>query len=161
MKSVIEHPKYGKIEYVENFWNGKKELIVSGVYLRPRGKTVFVGEFDELDKDFEVIGNYAAGATLKVDGEKFELVPKTKAYEYFIYFLPLILVLIWGNVPDLVKIFPVVGGLIGGAISGGFSMAALIYGKGAKNILVKLLIALITTVIVFVICGLIGFAIIG
>ena len=85
MKSVIEHPKYGKIEYVENFWNGKKELIVSGVYLRPRGKTIFVGEYDELDKDFEVIGNYAAGATLKVDGEKFELVPKTKAYEYFIY----------------------------------------------------------------------------
>ena len=73
----------------------------------------------------------------------------------------LILVLIWGNVPDLVKIFPVVGGLIGGAISGGFSMAALIYGKGTKNILVKLLIALVTTVIVFVICGLIGFAIIG
>ena len=31
MKSVIEHPKYGKIEYVENFWSGKKELIVSGV----------------------------------------------------------------------------------------------------------------------------------
>ena len=54
-----------------------------------------------------------------------------------------------------------IGGLIGGAISGGFSMAALIFGKRTKNVLFKLLIALITTVIVVLICGLIGIAILG
>ena len=161
MKKSIVHSKYGKIEYVENFWNGKKELIVDGKYLHQRSKTIFIGEYDDLDKEFEVIGNYAAGATLTVDGQKFELVAKTKWYEYIIYFLPLILVLVWGNSPSLCKIFPVVGGMIGGAIGGGFSMAALIFGKGTDKILVKFLISLVTTIIVFVICALIGIALLG
>lgn len=144
MKKVVEHKKYGKIIYKENFFNGKQQVIIDN---------------DELV--YEIKGNYAQGVSLKIYGETIEIVPKTQKYEYLIYFLPLIITLIWGFIPGLVEIIPVVGGLIGGAISGAISFMLVIYGKATDKIAYKLLIALAGIIVSLAICAGIGYLIVG
>jgi len=142
MKKTITHERYGKITYRENFFNGKQEVITDN---------------DELV--YEIVGNYAAGVSLKINGKLIEIIPKTKKYEYLIYFLPLIFVIVWGFIPKLVEILPVVGGLIGGAISGALSFVALIYGKATDKIYLKILISLAALIVSVAICAGLGFLI--
>ncbi len=161
MKMIVEHAKYGRIVYEENFWNGRRDITVGDIYLRHKSKNIFLGDVGDECVEFEVVGNYAAGVKIKLDGEYVEIVPKTKWYEYLIYFLPFILVMIWGNNQALCEILPVIGGLIGGAISAGVSFAALIQGKKSSKILHKLICALVGLIVGFGICAGIGLLLVG
>ncbi len=111
MKKIIRHPVCGEIVYTENFWTGRKTLTVGGETQRvPRKEFVIDG------KRALVKGNLLTGASLLIEGEFLELIPKTSWYEYLLAVLPLIFVMVWGNSPALCAIFPVIGGGIGGFI---------------------------------------------
>ena len=161
MRNEVTHNKLGNIVYEENFFNGKKSLIVNGNVLHQRSETVFVEVDEEKEIEYQVTGNFAAGVVVKAKGVSVQVVPKTPGYEYLIYFFPLILVLIWSSIKELCDVVPLVGGLIGGAISGAISFAALVLAKCKKNMLTKIGISLAATAIAFAICALIGFLIIG
>lgn len=161
MKKIVNNEKYGQIVYEENFWSGKREITLGDVKLSQKSKNIFIGNINGENIDFEVQGNFVSGARIKLDGEFFEIVPKSKWYEYVLFFLPLILVIIWGSSKELCQILPVVGGAIGGGISGGFSMAALIASKKYTKLAPKILCALIGLVAAFVTCAVIGLAIVG
>lgn len=161
MKSEVTHNKLGNIVYEENFFNGKKSLIVNGNVLHQRSETVFVEVDEEKEIEYQVTGNFAAGVVVKAKGVSVQVVPKTPGYEYIIYFLPLILVLVWSSIVQLCEIIPVTGGLIGGAISGAISFASLVFAKCKKNLSTKILISLAATAIAFTICALLGMLIVG
>lgn len=119
MKIVNYSEKYGKIIYSESFWTGKKSIFVDDVQLKKTdNKKQYV-----LFKDGESIwvtlkGNYLSGSTLQIENEVYELSPKLKWYEWVLALIPFILTITWGNSVKLVQIFPIIGGAIGGAISG-------------------------------------------
>lgn len=71
--------------------------------------------------------------------------------------------LLWfgGNVPSLIKIFPVVSGAIGGLISGIFAVVSLYVMKLTKKPHWKILIGLGFFVLTVLICYLIALAILS
>ena len=72
--------------------------------------------------------------------------------------MPLVLILIWGNIPALCEIVPVIGGAIGGAISGVTSFFSVIFMKKTENVLFKLLIGVGMIVGTFLLCMVLAFA---
>ena len=152
MKMINDHDKYGKIEYNESFWTGKKTIIVNNLALTKIGKNQFAGG----EYSVKVIGSALSGITLNINGVFVKMSEKTTVIEYILAFIPLVFILFWGNIPQLCAIFPVVGGAIGGAISGAFGTVSLMYMKTQKKIIGKLIVALITFVAAIISCFLVA-----
>ena len=158
MQQVVMHDTIGKIEYNENFWTGKKTLSVNDVPLQKISKKDFMLPSGE---QVSVCGNYLTGSYLQTATEKIRLTPSVTWYEIALSVLPFLLILIWGNVPALCAIVPVVGGAIGGAISGVLSFVNLFIIKGIKSVWLKMLISVCMLGAAFLICFLIGLAILS
>ena len=154
--------KYGTITYEESFWTGKKTLYLEGKELEKYSKNVFIYK-DCGGKEIEIItkGNVYTGLSLMIDNELIELSPKLKWYEIIFSLLPFILIMIWGNVPSLCAIIPIVGGAIGGIVG---AIATLLTGafiRKTDNILFKFLISLIVVAVSFLICFIIALLILN
>lgn len=158
MKQVINHEKYGEIIYEEGFWLGKKWLTVNGVPLNKISKREFQMQDGSILK---IQGNFLRGASLVIGTETINLTPKVKWYEVALCLIPFLLIMVWGNVVALCEIVPVVGGAIGGGISGALSFLGLVFIKNVKPIWLKILIAIAVTGVTFGICCGIGYAIVG
>ena len=91
-----------------------------GAPMEKTGKKSFVKQMDGSELRISVKGNFVSGVTMSINGtEEIQVVPKMKWYE-IVFSLPIfMLIIIWGNSVPLCKIIPVMGGAIGGAISGG------------------------------------------
>ena len=158
MKQTIQHETYGEILYEESFWLGKKSLSIGGVQLEKISKK----DFKLQDGSFATInGGFLQGATLTLNGETIRLTPKIKWYEIVLCVLPFLLTLIWGNVPALCAIVPLVGGAIGGAIGAIFGVAGLYGMKSVKPIWLKIIIALASLAVTFGICCGLGYALLA
>jgi len=160
MKNTIQHPIYGQITYEESFWTGKKTITIGDNRLQNAQKNSFywiVGETSEL---VIVTGNAMLGVSLTIRGEIIWVYPKTPWYDWLLAFLPMVLIMFWGNSAALSSIIPVVGGAIGGGICGGAAVTGMYLFHG-KRLWQKLLIALTTAVITFIICAVLGFAILS
>ena len=138
MKEIVQHPTYGEIVYEENAFTGKTKLTVNGVEA-PQGKkrTFSLGE-----KIVTVKGNSMFGAKLIIDDEEIRVIPAPLWYEVILALLPILFLEIWGNVPSLCRIFPVVGGAVGGALGAFFGLGGLIFMKTTKSPLNKVLFGL-------------------
>lgn len=152
---------YGIIEYEEGFWTGKKTLKLNGVKLHSTNKTSYTFEHEEKIVMAMVVGNIYKGSILHIGNEKYEIYPKSKWYEFILAILPFILIIVWGNSVELCSVVPVVGGAIGGGISGVFGVLSLLLMKSNKNPLIKILIGLGLFVVTFLVCAVIGYAILG
>ena len=75
---------------------------------------------------------------LVIGGETIALVPAATWYEIVCSVLIFAFVLVWGNSVALCSIFPIVGGALGGAVSGAMAIVNLYVMKSVKNIWVKL-----------------------
>ncbi len=139
MKSSVRHIRYGRIEYDENFWTGKRELTVRGKKLQKVKRNVFKSTFG---REYCVKGNFLTGATLHVGRNEIQLSEPCKWYEIFCSVLIAVFVMTWGNIPALCMIFPMVGGLIGGAIAGLGVCTNLYLMKHTKGVGKKLLVCL-------------------
>ncbi|MBQ2894426.1 MAG: hypothetical protein IJE92_02800 [Clostridia bacterium] len=153
MKSVVQHEKYGNVIYEENFWTGKKTITIDGTRLEKASKTEFL--YPMMDGTFTHVklkGNYLMGVKLDINGETVQVVESPKWYELVMYILTFVLILVWGNSPELCAIVPVLGGALGGLISAAIILAGLGLSRKVKNGLVKFLISLGTLVVTFVAC---------
>ncbi|MDE5593720.1 MAG: hypothetical protein K2I75_07295 [Clostridiales bacterium] len=158
MQTVIQHQTYGEIVYDESAWTGKKALSIGGTPLEKVSKR----EFKMQDgTTVTVNGGFLQGASLDVKGEKIEVTPRVKWYEIVLCMLPFLFVMIWGNVTALCKIIPIVGGAIGGGISGLCSVLGLWGMKSVKPIWLKLLIAFASFAVTFAVCYGIAIAILS
>ena len=158
MKSVIQHESLGEIIYEESAWTGSKSISINGQRLKKVKRNVFqTPEGDTVT----LKGNFVLGTTAVIGTETVALTKPTKWYEYVLSVIPFILIIIWGNSIALCNIVPVVGGAIGGAISAVFVVLNLLLIKKVKNIGLKILIAVVTTGLCFLICYLIAIAILS
>ena len=140
MKASTHHVGYGEIEYNENFWTGKRELTVGGQKLTKKKKNVYTLNSADGDLDCRVKGSFLTGASLYIDQDVIQLSEPCKWYEFFCSVLILAFVLTWGNIPQLCMIIPIVGGAIGGAISGLGACINLFLMRRMKQVGLKLLI---------------------
>lgn len=158
MKETITHNTIGKIEYFESFWTGKKTLTINDVPLQKISKKDFVLPDGA---QLSVGGNYLTGSYLQTAMERIPLTPRVKWYEIVLSVLPFLLILVWGNIPALCQIVPVVGGAISGAISAVFSIVNLFIIKGIKPVWLKILISVGVLAVTYLICFLCGWAILS
>lgn len=163
MKRLINHEKLGTIVYEESLWTSNKSLSINGVKLQKTSKKTFVLTDKETGavKTAYLEGSIVTGVTLSVDGVVVQLAEKSKWYEYAFSVAIFVLIMVWGNNPNLCKIIPVVGGAIGGGISGLGVVTSLVLMKNAQKPLFKILIWLGVTACVFLLCFLIAIAILG
>ena len=118
MQKSTVHEIYGEVCYYENIWTGKKKITINGVELAPKNKTTFLFNDGTGVKEAKISGSVFNGVKLNIDGNIIEMTPPTKWYEYITGISLVLFVIVWGNNPALVAILPIVGGGIGGAISG-------------------------------------------
>lgn len=138
----IKESKFGKIIYEEGFWSGKKTITIGDTILTNVSKTEFEYEENGEKVKVELIGNFFTGISLKIKEEIVEITPKTKWYETTFAILPFIFDMIWGNVPALCSIFPIVGGAIGGAMTALGGILILNYIKKTSLVKYKILIGI-------------------
>ena len=142
MKACVHHVGYGQIEYSENVWSGKRELSISGQKLPMKKKNTFTVNTENGPLDCRVKGNFLTGATLFIDRDIIPLLGPCKWYELLCSLSIILFVMVWGNVPQLCAIFPIIGGAIGGGICGFLGSINLILMRQTKNVGAKLLIFL-------------------
>lgn len=138
MQERYMHPFYGEIVYEESFWSGKKIITIDGQELQKVSKNKFLFN----GKEVLVKGSVAFGAKLCFENETIELTKKPTWYEITLAILPLLFLIIWGNVPELCLIFPVVGGALGGALGAVAGIVYLLLVKKMKNPAIKILFGL-------------------
>lgn len=161
MKIVINDEKYGQIAYEESAWTGKKSICFNGVQLTKISKKEFALPAENGIVNVSVQGNYIKGAKLLIDGREIAVTPPVRWYEIAMSVAIFLLILVWGNSFTLCSILPVVGGAIGGAISGVFTALNLFIIKPIKNIGLKALISLGMCAASFAVCMGVGFAIVS
>ena len=161
MRSVISDEKFGQIVYEESAWTGRKSIYVNGKPLSKITKNTYFLSDGEMKANFVVQGNYLKGSKLLIEGREIQVTPPVKWYEVALSVFIFALVLVWGNTPLALYVLPVVGGAIGGLISGAFMILNLFIIKQVKNIGLKILISLGLCAVSFLICMGIGFAIVG
>lgn len=161
MKKIIKH-SCGEIIYEESFWTGKKEISINGQKLKKLGKTLFeyTDEEGKITKVY-LMGNFVGGTKITLDNQSIQVTEPAKWYEYALAILIFVVVLIWGNSPALCSIIPIVGGAIGGGISGAMGCGALILMKSTNNILYKILIVLGMFMATILICFVIALGLIS
>jgi len=159
MNAIINHETYGQIIYNENFWTGKKTLMVNGKHLTKTNRKTFLYSDESQSKSFVLSGSFLKGAILTIDNEKIQLTPPTKWYELLLPMIVFIALLSWGTSPALVTIFPIVGGAIGGAIDAIGSFSSMLTMKSIKSVPFKLLawlgISILTILVNFLVATLI------
>ncbi len=161
MKIIKEIENIGTVRYEESVWAGKKTLFVDDVKLTKKSKTTFEYVKDEVVTQFSLEGNILKGVNLVVNGAKYEILQKTAWYEYIVAFIGTVFVLIWGNVPALCEIFPVVGGAIGGLIGALGAILGIYMMRVSRKPVIRLLIGLAGSILAVLICFLIGLAIVS
>ena len=161
MKASTHHVGYGQIEYNENFWTGKRELAIGGQKLLKKKKNVYTFNSETGNLDCRIKGSFLTGATLHIDQDVIQLSESCKWYEIFCSVLICVFVLTWGNAPSLCRIVPIVGGAIGGGISGMTACMNLFLMRETKKVGFKLLIWLGMFLGTIAICFLIAQFILG
>ena len=161
MKEIVKHEVYGEICYEENFWTGKKNVVIDGIATTKIGKMSF-----EYTKGEEMIrgiikGNYISGVTLIMNDEPVKIVPAPTSFEIVLSVAIFVLILVWGNSAALCSIIPVVGGAIGGGISGLLAFANLMVIRKKEQMSMKILFSLAFMVISFLLCYLVALTIIS
>ena len=156
MKATVHHVAYGEIEYEESVWTGRRDLSFSGKPLERKKRNLFLYRDGTRDVECRIRGNFLYGTTLIVEGEEIVLTPSCKWYEIALPTLLFAFLLVWGNVPALGAIVPIVGGALGGAVAGGAWYATLYLMRRVKDPGLKLLVWLGMLAGSFLVCFLLA-----
>ena len=81
---TVDHPKYGRIEYSDNFW-GKKTLVINGVKLPRKARNTFVLNTSDGSLDCKLRHKLLMRIYLCIGEEKF-LVFSIKWYEFLLLY---------------------------------------------------------------------------
>lgn len=156
MKFTVNSEKYGKIEYFESAWTGKKSLTIADRPLVQTSKDSFVHKTTIGDLGVKINGSYMRGVTIDIAGDKIEIIEKPKWYVLTLIILFAIIPIAWANVPSLVKILPIVGGAIGGGFVGVCAVASYMLTRIVKKPIHKILVTIAVFLISIAILYLLG-----
>lgn len=158
MKTIVNHNELGEITFRESFWTGRKSVLINGTELKKVSKQTFVTADG---REISIEGNFMRGSHARIGDEVYQLTPSAKWYEYVLSVIPFVFVMIWGNIPFLCEIVPIVGGAIGGLISGAFVVIGLFVMKSVRPIWLKIVVALLNFGVTFLLCYLVALAILS
>ena len=165
MKKVIQNEELfegRELVFDENPITGNISLSLDGQLLEKRNKKEFILKQNEEEIKLIYTGNRVSGSQLKVGDKTYPVLDKQPVYIWPIAVLPFLLVMIFSSIPALAKNgFPVVGGAIGGGISGLLSVLSFYMMTTTKKPLFKILIGLAFTLGTVLICYLLGLAIVN
>ncbi|MBQ8446263.1 MAG: hypothetical protein IJX31_00625 [Clostridia bacterium] len=161
MEIVVQNKEYGTVIYEENVWTGKKKIKINDVELQKTGRNKWTYEFGGEILEVSVKGSFLMGAVLTIGNENIQVTEKPTWYSYVLSVLTVAFVIIWGASVTLVKIFPIVGGALGGAISALYAVLNLYLAGKVKSAGYKLLIGLGMFVAAVLTCYLLGVGIFG
>ena len=157
MKVTVQHATLGEIVYTEGIWSGKKTLTVGGVEAKPISKKDFILNNERIF----LKGSYLAGVCLYIGDEVIQIVPRPKWYELILAILPFAFLMVWGNNPQLCAIFPVTGGMLGGAVGGAALTCSLLLMRMQKKPLYKVLVGIAFLAAAILVCYLIALALLA
>ena len=140
MKFTVNSEKYGKIVYSESAWTGRKSLTIADRPLNQLTKDTYVHNTTIGDLPVKVKGTYMTGVTIDIAGDKIEIIEKPKWYVLTLIILFAVIPMVWSNVPSLVKIFPIVGGLIGGLVIAVSAIASYMLARKVDKPIYKILV---------------------
>ena len=121
MKYTIENERYGTIVYSEGLMLGRRSITLNGKPMTKVNKRLFTS--DDGRVKISIAGDLFKGEKLLINNiDEISVIPPCKWYEIAITVFIIAFLITWGNVVSLVKIIPIVGGVVGGAISGLFGM---------------------------------------
>lgn len=161
MKKIISNETYGEIVYYESPWTGKKGLTVGGTPLEKKDKNTFEREIDGTREIFGIKGSFITGVKLLAGGQTHVLIDAPKWYEIVLPFIIFAFILVWGNIVATFEILPIVGGALGGAISGLLAMVCFLIMRFVKKIYWKLLVFAACFALTVLACYLIALAILS
>ena len=161
MNSIIKIDGVGELSVTENFWTGSKTLSLNGVKLQKVSKKQFSCRLGEQILDIFIDGNFLTGLKCTVNGKTYKVTEAAKWYEYVLAIVPFVFIMVWGNIPATIKIFPVISGALGGAISALLSFTSLYVMKMIKKPYLKVLVGLGFFVLTVLICYVIALAILS
>ena len=161
MKKVIVHEPYGEILCEENNWTGRKSVSIGGKPLETVAKNTFRYSEGESAVEVKTKGSFVTGLKLAIGEETLQVFPSPKWYEILLALPCLLFILIWGNSLTLVSIFPVVGGALGGGISGGMTFLSFYCMRVMPRIRDKILVGFAFLALTVFVCWLLAIAIIG
>lgn len=140
MKTFINHETYGQIVCEENFWTGKKNLIINGKYLTKIDKKTFCYNDGKEDKYFTLNGSFIRGLYISVGIDKIQITPPIKWYELILPIFLFAVLLVWGSSVRLCSILPIVGGAVGGLINALGMILSMLAMKSMNSVWLKLLV---------------------
>lgn len=111
-KAIINDETYGKIKYEEDFWAGKRSMSINGNYLSQVKKNVFEYKSANGIENVKIVGDYFFGVNAVI-GSKRILLFRMHWYEFLMALLIVVFTTVWGNLPFLYNILPIVNGLLG------------------------------------------------
>ncbi len=158
MQIRIQHAVYGELVYEESFWTGKKTITQNGIAATKVDKKTFALASGE---QMSLVGNIMTGVKGVINGEEIVFSPKSAWYEIVLAILPIVFIIVWGNIPAAVVIFPIVGGALGGLIGGIMGVTSIIVMKKTEKTGVKVLIGLGMFVAALLICWVLANILIG
>ena len=156
MREYLRDSEIGEIIYEESMWSGKKTVYINGKMLLKTGKNMFAWENNGEQSYVIVKGNIFSGLYLEIGGRDIVVSGKPEWYELTLAILTFVLCLVWGNSPTLCSIVPIVGGAIGGMISGALTFTSLLLMKRSKEVWKKILIGVGMIVGAFLACFIAG-----
>ncbi len=142
MISTIQHAIYGEITYDENFWTGKKVITIDGLPLVKEKKNVYLYNKGEEQIRILVKGSFLTGAKLVMGQEILEVTKPATWYEMACSVAIFVFITVWGNSETLCSMVPIIGGAIGGGVSGAMAIVNLLAMRSVKHIGVKLAVFL-------------------
>ncbi|MBQ7227974.1 MAG: hypothetical protein IJX05_06210 [Clostridia bacterium] len=158
MTTNVNHEKYGEISCKQSFLTGQFSVSINGTPLAQTSKRSFSLESEEGTKTAIVTGNIVTGTKLSIDGDVITLAPSAQWYEITIAVIQFVFMLVWGAVPSLAAIVPIVGGAIGGGISGVFTILNFYVMRSIKQAWLKIIVGIAIFGLNFLVCFLIGLA---
>ncbi len=148
MKKELELQGLGTLVYEESMLTGRKKIFVNGEETNKIDKR----SYDYKGTLLKLEGNFLLGVNVVYREEKYQVVEKTKWYEYILAVLAFIFDVVWGNVSALCQLFPIVGGAVGGAICGAMVVVQICVMRVVKKPLYKVLISLLLSAVTIAIC---------
>ena len=143
MRAVVDDPVLGQITYDENLITDKRTLFIGGAPAVKQKKRTYTFQRAGTAETAQLRGNFLTGVTLQVGERSIVLMRPMYWYEVLLGCLPAIFI-IWANASPIYLIpgIPVIGGGMGGFLSGLMVVISLVFMRRMKNIFWKVLFGL-------------------
>ncbi|MBQ4509211.1 MAG: hypothetical protein II984_00665 [Clostridia bacterium] len=154
MKEIIQHEKYGVIEFSEGSFLGNRSISINGQQLTKQSNKLF---YIADGTAVRVVGGGFSAIKLDINGDIIQITKAPKWYEIAIYILGLVVFVVWSSSVTLCSIVPMIGGFIGAFLYAIPAVLGFRFSSQQNNPVLKLTITLCSVLLGLILCIIAGF----